>query len=63
MKCTSKNGDTVRIGIYANQTEKTFCILCHSVSGLWHLDLFKDLYNIEKTGKHFDIQSMLDEIG
>lgn len=63
VKCTSKNDDTVRIGILAYENEAAFGILFRGLNGFYTSNNLKNVCTIKKTGKHFDIQSMLDEIG
>lgn len=63
VKCGSLVSNATLIGILSNENERTYSVILKGKSGVTYQDLYKDCWTIEKTGKHFDIQSMLDEIG
>lgn len=63
VKCGSLISNATLIGILSNENERTYSVILKGKSGVTYQDLYKDCWTIEKTGKHFDIQSMLDEIG
>ena len=63
VKCESLISNAMFVGFLINENEKSYNILLNDNIGLHDQELYKDCWTIEKTGKHFDIQSMLDEIG
>ena len=61
VKIYGGSGEFYHTGIFIEEEEKDYVILSKA---LHHTQSFSKInFRLEKTGKHFDIQNMLDEIG
>ena len=61
VKIYGGSGEFYHTGIFIEEEEQDYIVLSKV---LHHIQAFSKInFRLEKTGKHFDIQSMLDEIG